>query len=440
MTAYGFEILQGTYGENIPHLEKVPSKQWQMVVVSLDKKKWHVKMIILSFEFKNQFSQFLQSLQSLCSRHHQDKSVELEPREFRSRLFQAFLDVVLKAIVGDIDPDKHQYFDDALTDLIISPHICPDDQPDGNNSNSFQMDYTNAIATEFKEPPRYVKYKRQEQTGILPYFSRTFVTQISEALATHKPLDLSHLTIHEERLSDIQLEENTIYGKNVFKAQLTRDLTMKWYVYKKLDETPFKFFNRVNILKREFELLTLLRDVPEIVQPFAVVMSDNPFNSLETQRTIVRGILTEYHAGGNLEEVMKKPGESTRPWRKWALQIAKGIYGLHKNDVAHMDLKPQNIVISSEDDAILIDISGIDGYTTRWLAPELQPPWNEDPRLDKRKGNDIWAYGQILLDMVKRCGTSCPDQELLKSIGEAASKKDPVERTDLPGAIERLEV
>ncbi len=36
-----------------------------------------------------------------------------------------------------------------------------------------------------------------------------------------------------------------------------------------------------------------------------------------------------------------------------------------------MDLKPSNVVLSAESNAVLIDISGIEGVTRQWLSLEM---------------------------------------------------------------------
>jgi hypothetical protein len=54
-----------------------------------------------------------------------------------------------------------------------------------------------------------------------------------------------------------------------------------------------------------------------------------------------------------------------------------------------MDLKLENIVLSREMHAILIDISGSGGTTRKWLSPEMQSipePLSQD--IEARKQND----------------------------------------------------
>lgn len=46
--------------------------------------------------------------------------------------------------------------------------------------------------------------------------------------------------------------------------------------------------------------------------------------------------------------------------KKWLLQISMALQFLHNNGFCHLDLKSNNIMIDSEDNAILADFSGLD--------------------------------------------------------------------------------
>lgn len=55
--------------------------------------------------------------------------------------------------------------------------------------------------------------------------------------------------------------------------------------------------------------------------------------------------------------------------RKWLDQITRSIKGLHTCGVVWGDVKPDNVLIDSQDDAYLIDFGG--GYTRGWVDQEL---------------------------------------------------------------------
>lgn len=83
----------------------------------------------------------------------------------------------------------------------------------------------------------------------------------------------------------------------------------------------------------------------------------------------MQGFLLQYYARGTLLQCIELSG--AQHGHRWALQIAASLKGLHDNGITHMDLKLLNVVISADNDAVLIDISGIGGVTFDWLSPEM---------------------------------------------------------------------
>lgn len=81
----------------------------------------------------------------------------------------------------------------------------------------------------------------------------------------------------------------------------------------------------------------------------------------------------------------------------------------------HMDSKPENIVLSKDLSAILMDPSGIGGRTRKWLSPEMRlllEPLSQD--FEARKQNDIWTLGQILWATLS--GSKPPSERLPKRL------------------------
>ncbi|OCL05693.1 hypothetical protein AOQ84DRAFT_379325 [Glonium stellatum] len=153
---------------------------------------------------------------------------------------------------------------------------------------------------------------------------------------------------------------------------------------------------------------------------------------------VIRGFLLEDYPGGTLKQVLQDSSKRNIPLGKWALQIAEGLNRLHLSRITHMDVKPLNVVIASNDNAVLIDISGIRGVPRAWLAPELRG--TNDPfslSFEERQCNGIWAYRRLLSLMAESAGDS-PEAQLLGCIATETAKRNSSLRLELCHVISRL--
>jgi serine/threonine protein kinase len=173
------------------------------------------------------------------------------------------------------------------------------------------------------------------------------------------------------------------------------------YVYKEVDR-PLYRPNDSEALELELRNLERMQGSAGVVKLIAVIVSDNPYRTTKATEdgtpSSLHGILLEYHPNGTLADVLQSP-KLDYPWHYWALEITY-TQAFHRNGIAHMDLKPENIVLDRNMHAIVIDISGIGGTTRKWLSPEMRSlpePLSQD--FEARKENDIWALGQILSAM-----------------------------------------
>lgn len=209
---------------------------------------------------------------------------------------------------------------------------------------------------------------------VFPTFTSPPNIQSKDISQIHKIRELQN-GVHE-----VQLDEST-------------------YIYKEVDRPMYRPGDS-DVLEREFQNLHACRGVHHIVQLIAAVVSSLPYQTVGDGPPVLRGILLEYHPNGSLLDCLRDTSR-TQSWTRSALQIAEALSHLHDKDIAHMDLKPGNIVISREGDAILIDISGM-AYTYERLSPEMKAEIKADLKslpLDLRKANDIWALGKIFGEM-----------------------------------------
>lgn len=115
---------------------------------------------------------------------------------------------------------------------------------------------------------------------------------------------------------------------------------------------------------------------------------------------VVSGILLEYYSGGSLQCVLNEQRVKEFSWERWAVQIGNALDTIHRAKKTHMDLKPSNVVLDDDGNAVLIDISGIGGVTHEWRALEIRDKISPfDLPFQTRRLNDTWAYGKLLKEI-----------------------------------------
>lgn len=282
-----------------------------------------------------------------------------------------------------IDFDFIQLLDDTVTELIVTR------QHDGITAHSQRLRFTTALNAESEYAPvDYLWLYIQED----PFRVRFPVYNGGGDGTSTKDL------------SEIRKTQELSTGVHVIRVNGVENP----YVYKEINR-PLYVPRDSEVLEKELRNLERLRGTEGVVQLVAVVISDNPYQTAKTKnddsRAVLQGILLEYHPNGTLQnalqDALQSPKPKDLPWHRWAFQVAGTLTRLHQIGITHMDLKPENIVLSEDLNAILIDLSGIGGTTRKWLSPDmkvLSNPLSQDIKL--RMQNDFWALGKILSAMV----------------------------------------
>ena len=171
-------------------------------------------------------------------------------------------------------------------------------------------------------------------------------------------------------------------------------------------QVAIKIINKENIKTVEDkELVRIEIDILKLCHhPNIVRLIDH----LENNEYIF--IVMEYIEGGTLRQYFKKRkfNFSERQASNIMLQIASGIKYLHQYGIAHRDLKPDNIMITQQNDFGIVKIMDfglskivspkekmVDGYgSLSYVAPEVlvRTPYNKEV--------DIWSMGVILFYML----------------------------------------
>ena len=188
----------------------------------------------------------------------------------------------------------------------------------------------------------------------------------------------------------------------------------------------------LKIVKREKEIQAL-KYLSEIESPANHTISDVQFWPVEG------GTVVSMALGGGWLTLMNHPTEHL--WSV-ALQLFEAVAFMHEHNIAHMDLKPQNIMIPSQGGRLsVIDFSvsirvrgpsvkyrGVVG-TEDYMAPEVKKG------LYKPMLADLWSCGRTLVEFCLRCNPSANRTKLLE-IAEQLMDTDPEARPKMNTLLE----
>jgi serine/threonine protein kinase len=132
-------------------------------------------------------------------------------------------------------------------------------------------------------------------------------------------------------------------------------------------------------------------------------------------------------------------------------QLIEGIAFIHRNGVAHLDIKPKNIVVRGRDRLYIIDFDisvRVDGPnhfmdrwcgTSGWMAPEIGD--RDGPRrLYSPIRADLWSCGQVISYLICKDIHNKKEVEKLKRLSRGLMNPNPLLRPLLHLPVSGVEV
>ncbi|CAA6656784.1 unnamed protein product [Spirodela intermedia] len=215
--------------------------------------------------------------------------------------------------------------------------------------------------------------------------------------------------------SDVWLARHRVHGTEVAVKEIPMERLSK-----KLQES---LLSEIVILKK-------------IEHPNIIALYD----IIECPKTIY--IVLEYCRGGDLSMYIQRHGRVPEATAKYFMQqLANGLQVLHRHNLIHRDLKPQNLLLSSNDVNATLKIADF-GFarplqprglaetlcgSPLYMAPEIMQLQKYDAKAD------LWSIGVILFQLVtgKTPFNGNSQIELLQNIMKSTELHFPPDSNDL---------
>lgn len=150
---------------------------------------------------------------------------------------------------------------------------------------------------------------------------------------------------------------------------------------------------------------TIQREISEEIKFLGAL---NHPNIIKVYASFNDAIVFELASNQNLQKQLANPNVTSAKLRQYLLGVAQGLAYLHQQGVLHRDIKPDNILISSDDRALIADFGtniaargafytvftstfGITTGTAAYMAPETLL------RHRQVKASDVYALGLMML-------------------------------------------
>ena len=178
-------------------------------------------------------------------------------------------------------------------------------------------------------------------------------------------------------------------------------------VYKAKDHTLGRFV-AIKVLKQEFsEDVNFVTKFRTEAQSAAGLEHPNIVNIYDVgSQEGMYYIIMEYVEGITLKTYIEKKGQLTfKEAISIAIQVGRGIEAAHKKNIIHRDIKPQNIMISTEGKVKVMDFGIARAATSNTINSDVMGSVHYSSPEQARNGfvdgrSDIYSLGIVMYEMV----------------------------------------
>lgn len=148
-------------------------------------------------------------------------------------------------------------------------------------------------------------------------------------------------------------------------------------------------------------------------------------------------IVLPHLPGVTLEQIRQSTGQTAVPQALWYVrQIASALAALHTAGWLHSDVKPQNVIISEQGHATLIDLGlarqldSAECAADRWLAGDADylAPEAFQPQRQLTAAADVYALGLVLLRLLQGAKAKSEPIDARRTFSDLRSTRPDVSR------------
>ncbi|HAD19597.1 MAG TPA: serine/threonine protein kinase, partial [Lachnospiraceae bacterium] len=178
-------------------------------------------------------------------------------------------------------------------------------------------------------------------------------------------------------------------------------------VYKAKDATLDRYV-AIKVLKQEFcEDMNFVTKFRTEAQSAASLEHPNIVNIYDVgSENGIYYIVMEYVEGITLKEYIQKKGKlSYKETLSIAIQVSRGIQAAHEKGIIHRDIKPQNIIISTDGKVKVTDFGIARAASTNTIHSDVMGSVHYASPEQARNGyvsdkSDIYSLGIVMYEMV----------------------------------------